>query len=113
MPHSDVSSPRSDVRLPLDLARVQRFLATAAPLINSSNLRAEQFSTGTSNPTYLLWSASNEQQRFVLRRKPAGKLIRGAHRIDREYQVQKALYGTGVPVAKMHAYVPESSGVVW
>jgi len=34
----------------------------------------------------------------VLRKKPPGKLLRGAHAIDREYHIQKVLYGQNYPV---------------
>ena len=36
-------------------------------------------------------------QELVLRKKPPGKLLRGAHMIEREYQVMKALGTAGVP----------------
>ena len=35
--------------------------------------------------------------RYVLRRKPPGKLLPSAHAVDREYRVMAALAGTGVP----------------
>jgi aminoglycoside phosphotransferase (APT) family kinase protein len=53
---------------------------------------------GQSNPTFLLQSAS---RRYVLRKKPAGKLLASAHAIEREYRVMAALAGTEVPVPKM------------
>ena len=40
----------------------------------------------------------------ILIRKPAGKLLPGAHQIDREYQVMAALGASGVPVPRMIAY---------
>ena len=59
-----------------------------------------------------VWSASGPTTaRFVVRRKPPGKLIRSAHQIDREYRVQNALQNTPVPVAKMHAYCSDE-GVI-
>ena len=84
------------VRLALPLDKVARWLSAEVPSLrgaSTANLRAKQFNTGTSNPTYLLWSASNERDRFVLRRKPSGKLLRGAHQIDREFRVQKVRAG--------------------
>ena len=59
-----------------------------------------QFKGGQSNPTYLVTAGS---RRYVLRRKPPGKLLPSAHAVDREYRVMKALAGTDVPVARMHA----------
>ena len=63
--------------------------------------RIEQFKGGQSNPTYLLSAADG--RRFVLRRKPPGKLLPSAHAVDREYRVISALHGAGFPVARPHA----------
>lgn len=61
-------------------------------------LGAEKFAGGQSNPTYLLESPSG---RYVLRRKPPGKLLKSAHAVDREFRVMSALQDTNVPVPKM------------
>src|SRR5512141_1379594 len=66
----------------------------------SGKLEVEQFKGGQSNPTFLLRAG---ERRYVLRRKPPGKLLPSAHAVDREYRVMAALAGTGVPVAKMLA----------
>ena len=63
-------------------------------------LRAKQFASGQSNPTFQLITP---QKTFVLRRKPAGVLLKSAHVVDREFRVQKALASSDVPVARMHA----------
>ncbi|TMH24744.1 MAG: phosphotransferase family protein [Betaproteobacteria bacterium] len=63
--------------------------------------RLEQFKGGQSNPTYLLTAVDG--RRFVLRRKPPGKLLPSAHAVDREYRVISALHGAGFPVARPHA----------
>jgi aminoglycoside phosphotransferase (APT) family kinase protein len=55
---------------------------------------AKKFPTGQSNPTYLIEAASG---RYVLRRKPPGKLLKMAHMIEREFRVLKALEGVGYP----------------
>jgi aminoglycoside phosphotransferase (APT) family kinase protein len=60
-------------------------------------IEVTQFKGGQSNPTYLLDAPSG---RYVLRRKPPGKLLPSAHAIDREFRVISALYGQGVPVAR-------------
>ena len=57
--------------------------------------RAKKFASGQSNPTYLI---ENPGSRYVLRRKPPGKLLKSAHMIEREYRVLKALKGQGFPV---------------
>jgi aminoglycoside phosphotransferase (APT) family kinase protein len=58
----------------------------------------EQFKGGQSNPTYRI--ASADGRRFVLRRKPPGKLLPSAHAVDREFKVISALHPVGFPVAK-------------
>ena len=59
-----------------------------------------QFAGGQSNPTFLLTAGD---RRYVLRRKPPGKLLPSAHAVDREFRVISALAGTDVPVARAHA----------
>jgi aminoglycoside phosphotransferase (APT) family kinase protein len=66
--------------------------------INIENiLKYEQFKGGQSNPTYLLISENNK---YVLRRKPPGKLLKSAHAVDREYKVLTSLQNTEVPTPK-------------
>ena len=60
-------------------------------------LNYEQFKGGKSNPTYLLTSENNK---YVLRRKPPGKLLKSAHAVDREYKVLTSLQNTEVPTPK-------------
>ena len=60
-------------------------------------LTVSQFKGGQSNPTYQLVTPN---RKYVLRRKPPGKLLPSAHAVDREYRVIAALYPTGFPVAK-------------
>ncbi|MDQ3075221.1 MAG: phosphotransferase family protein [Pseudomonadota bacterium] len=62
----------------------------AGPLVVS------QFKGGQSNPTYRLDTPSGRA--FVLRRKPPGKLLPGAHAIEREARVMSKLWSTGFPV---------------
>ena len=62
-------------------------------------IRLEQFKGGQSNPTFCITAG---EKRYVLRRKPAGKLLPSAHAVDREFRVISALAKTEVPVA--HAY---------
>jgi aminoglycoside phosphotransferase (APT) family kinase protein len=60
----------------------------------------EQYQGGQSNPTYRITAG---EARYVLRRKPPGKLLPSAHAVDREYRVMSALAGSDVPVAKTYA----------
>ena len=62
-------------------------------------LRIEQFRGGQSNPTYKLMTPARS---YVLRRKPPGKLLPGAHAVDREYRVITALGEQGFPVARTY-----------
>jgi aminoglycoside phosphotransferase (APT) family kinase protein len=58
-----------------------------------------QFEGGQSNPTFLL---NCGDRKYVLRKKPPGKLLPSAHQVDREYRVMKALEHTEVPVPRMY-----------
>lgn len=61
-------------------------------------LKVEQFKGGQSNPTYKLITPG---RCYVLRRKPTGHLLKGAHAIEREAQILIALGGVGFPVAEL------------
>src|ERR671931_299147 len=67
----------------------------------------EQFKGGQSNPTYRLTAADGKK--YVLRRKPPGKLLPSAHAVDREYRVIAALHRAGFPVARPHALCEDES----
>src|SRR5207248_611622 len=60
-------------------------------------LEVRQFKGGQSNPTYQLITPN---RKYVLRRKPPGKLLPSAHAVDREFRVISTLHPTGFPVAK-------------
>ena len=62
-------------------------------------LEVKEFKGGQSNPTYQLVTPS---KKYVLRRKPPGKLLPSAHAVDREYKVITALNSTGFPVPKTY-----------
>lgn len=69
-------------------------------------LRVEQFKGGQSNPTYRL---STPQAQYVLRRKPPGMLLQGAHAVDREARVMLALHKVGFPVPAVHALCDDAT----
>ncbi|HEY1886094.1 MAG TPA: phosphotransferase family protein, partial [Roseiarcus sp.] len=69
---------------------------------------AKKFPTGQSNPTYLIEAASG---RYVLRRKPPGKLLKSAHLIEREFRVLKALDKVEYPAPRPLAFC-EDEGVI-
>lgn len=72
----------------------------------SGTLQVEKFKGGQSNPTYLLTAGD---RKYVLRRKPPGKLLPSAHAVDREYRVISALAGSEVPVPKASALCEDDS----
>ncbi len=61
-------------------------------------LLVRQTQGGMSNPTFILTDGSG--RRYVLRKKPPGKLLPSAHAVDREFRVISALWPTEVPVPK-------------
>jgi len=63
-------------------------------------LTVEQFKGGQSNPTYKLVTPGGA---YVLRRKPPGQLLKGAHAVEREAKVLIALEKADFPVAHVHA----------
>lgn len=69
-------------------------------------LTINQFKGGQSNPTYQLVTPS---KKYVLRKKPGGKLLPSAHAVDREFKVISALYPTGFPVARPYALCQDDS----
>lgn len=69
-------------------------------------LSVKKFKGGQSNPTYLLETPS---KKYVLRRKPPGKLLPSAHAVDREYRVMTALGAQNFPVPKTYALCEDDS----
>ncbi|XP_070432153.1 acyl-CoA dehydrogenase family member 11 isoform X2 [Equus przewalskii] len=65
-----------------------------------------QHKSGQSNPTFYLQKGF---QAYVLRKKPPGSLLPKAHKIDREFKVQKALFSVGFPVPKPLLYCNDAS----
>jgi aminoglycoside phosphotransferase (APT) family kinase protein len=70
-------------------------------------LQVEQFKGGQSNPTYRISGADGKK--YVLRRKPPGKLLPSAHAVEREYRVIRALHSTGFPVARPYVLCEDES----
>jgi len=91
--------------LALDATRVETYLARHAPGF-AGPLTIKQFKGGQSNPTYLLETPA---RRYVLRRKPPGKLLPSAHAVDREFRVIRALSAQGFPVAPPILYCADES----
>lgn len=79
----------------IDVERLSDYLAQHLPGF-APPLTIRQFRGGQSNPTYLLTTGAG--RRYVLRKKPGGTLLPGAHMIEREYRAMDALKGSAVPV---------------
>jgi len=62
-------------------------------------LGVEQFKGGQSNPTYKLTTPAAN---YVLRRKPPGTLLKGAHAVEREARILTALEIAHYPVPHVH-----------
>ena len=84
----------------IDVAALERFLGFRIAAL-------EQFKGGQSNPTYRI--AAADGRRFVLRRKPPGKLLPSAHAVEREYRVISALHEVDFPVARPHVLCEDDS----
>src|ERR1700742_4276319 len=96
-----------EVAAPLrfDAARLEQYLAANAKGF-AGPLTVKQFKGGQSNPTYLL---ETPKRKYVLRRKPPGKLLPSAHAVDREFKAISALYPQGFPVAEPVVYCDDES----
>jgi aminoglycoside phosphotransferase (APT) family kinase protein len=84
----------------IDVAALEKFLG-----FKISNV--EQFKGGQSNPTYRLTESNGKK--YVLRRKPPGKLLPSAHAVDREYRVITALHKVDFPVARPRVLCEDES----
>ncbi|KAI1386198.1 phosphotransferase enzyme family protein [Hypoxylon trugodes] len=89
------------VRHPIDIATLERYITENVPEIKVP-LDVKQFGFGQSNPTYQLTS-NPTGSKYVLRKKPAGKLLsQAAHKVEREHRVIAALQSTNVPVPRAY-----------
>jgi aminoglycoside phosphotransferase (APT) family kinase protein len=96
----EVSAP-----LRFDTARLEEYLTANAQGFKGP-LGVKQFKGGQSNPTYML---ETPQRKYVLRRKPPGKLLPSAHAVDREFKVISALHAQGFPAAEPIVYCADES----
>ncbi|XP_072047432.1 acyl-CoA dehydrogenase family member 11-like [Amphiura filiformis] len=72
----------------------------------TSELQVRQYRSGQSNPTFYL---KKDECELVVRKKPPGQLLKGAHQVNREYQVQVALHKAGFPVPRPVIYCDDAS----
>jgi aminoglycoside phosphotransferase (APT) family kinase protein len=88
-----------------DTAKLEAYLAERIDGFQKP-LEVRQFKGGQSNPTYQLITPN---RKYVLRRKPPGKLLASAHAVDREFRVISALHPTGFPVPKPYLLCEDES----
>jgi aminoglycoside phosphotransferase (APT) family kinase protein len=88
-----------------DPAKLEAYLAERIEGFQTP-LEVRQFKGGQSNPTYQLVTPN---RKYVLRRKPPGKLLASAHAVDREFKVISALHPTGFPVPKPYLLCEDES----
>ena len=92
-----------------DQGSLERYLCRCLPGFPqqpAGALSVRQYSSGQSNPTFYLQKGG---QAYVLRKKPHGPLLPNAHKVDREYHVQKALFSAGFPVPEPLLYCSDVS----
>jgi aminoglycoside phosphotransferase (APT) family kinase protein len=94
-------------RLRFDVGRLEAYLRQHVAGFTGP-VAVSQFKGGQSNPTYLL---ETPLRRYVLRRKPPGKLLPSAHAVDREFRIISALSAQGFPVAEPVLYCADESVV--
>ena len=92
-------------RLRFDVGRLETYLRKHVEGF-AGPITLRQFKGGQSNPTYLVETA---RRRYVLRRKPPGKLLPSAHAVDREYRVIRALHAQDFPVADPVLYCADET----
>jgi aminoglycoside phosphotransferase (APT) family kinase protein len=93
---TDETTPVMDIhRFPLD--RLEALMRDSVPDFEGP-LSIGQFQGGMSNPTFKLTDGAG--RRYVLRKKPPGKLLPSAHAVDREFRAISAMRGVGIPVAE-------------
>ncbi len=88
-----------------DEARLSEFLKRHVDDFEGP-LSVLEFRGGQSNPTFQL---SDARRKWVLRRKPPGKLLGSAHAVDREFRVISALNRVDFPVPRARAFCDDES----
>ena len=92
--------------LKINTDALSQFIVTVSKVFSSSLpgdgpvRRIRQFGHGQSNPTYHVTRESGYE--MVLRKKPPGKILKGAHAVEREFDVIRALAAVSFPVPQAH-----------
>ncbi len=84
---SEKISVQMDSAFPIEA--FENYLHLHIPEVRESSLEVQMFTTGRSNPTYLVSSGS---WKGVLRRAPFGDITSGAHNMKREHRILELLH---------------------
>ncbi len=88
-----------------DEAALERWMAANVAGFKGP-VAVEQFKGGQSNPTFKLTANGKN---YVLRRKPPGQLLKGAHAVEREAQVMAALGKVHFPAPHIYGLCTDDS----
>lgn len=89
----------------IDQAALEQWMQTNVDSYQGP-LTVDQFKGGQSNPTYRLQTPARN---YVLRRKPPGVVIKGAHAVEREARVMSALGTVDFPVPRIYGLCTDDS----
>lgn len=120
----------TEIRNPLDVARLEHFLANIPQDVSfgrkiprfSTPIKVQQFTFGQSNPTYFVQDGSGKS--FVLRRKPTANsklVLKLAHAIEREFHILNAISRCNdevsnkykVPIPEVYVLCEDESKLGW
>ena len=90
----DKAAAGGKAEIEFEPGRLDAYLRGAIPGL-TGDMQLTRIAGGQSNPTFFVTYAN---RRLVLRKKPPGKLLPGAHAVEREARVMSALAGSRVPV---------------
>jgi len=95
-------------KLPFDLDRLSGYLGAHIDCGSARDIpELTPIAGGFSNPTFFL--KYSDTANYVIRKKPAGKLLPSAHAIDREYRVMSALAQSDIAVPQMLHYCEDAT----
>ena len=106
------SGTASDIKL-IDVLPQHRFAEAALwnylrprlpDFVGKATLK--QFQGGQSNPTFLI---ETQGAKFVLRKKPPGKLLPSAHQIEREYRILTSLPRDLIPLPPVRLFCEDAT----
>jgi acyl-CoA dehydrogenase family member 10 len=107
---SSSASPTTELRKALNEEGLKQYLiAHKIFASDGGNITLSQFSHGQSNPTFVA-TCNHTGHKVVVRKQPDGKLLQGAHAVDREFRIMTAMQqGNVLKVPNMRAYCSDPS----